>query len=57
MQAIDAKQFYGIAVAKNHTDITTAINGALKAIIADGEYKTIFKKYFPNNPVPPEYGG
>ena len=50
-------EHYGIAVGKNHKDILAGINGALKAIIADGEYKTIFKKYFPNNPVPPEYGG
>jgi polar amino acid transport system substrate-binding protein len=57
VQPIDTGEHYGIAVGKNHKDILAGINGALKAIIADGEYKTIFKKYFPNNPVPPEYGG
>jgi len=57
VEPIDTGEHYGIAVAKNRTDIRDAINGALKAIIADGTYKTIFEKYFPGVPVPPEYGG
>jgi polar amino acid transport system substrate-binding protein len=57
IEPIDTGEHYGIAVAKNRTDVKDAINGALKAIIADGTYKTIFEKYFPGVPVPPEYGG
>jgi len=57
VQTIDTNEHYGIAVGKGHPDITAAINAALKAIIADGEYKTIFNKYFPGVPVPPEFGG
>ena len=57
VQPIDTGEHYGIAVGKTHKDILAGINGALKAIIADGEYKTIFAKYFPGVPVPPEYGG
>jgi len=57
VQPIDTGEHYGFAVGKTHKDILAGINGALKAIIADGEYKTIFAKYFPNVPVPPEYGG
>jgi ABC-type amino acid transport substrate-binding protein len=57
VEPIDTGEHYGIAVAKNRTDIKDAINGALKAIIADGTYKAIFEKYFPGVPVPPEYGG
>jgi polar amino acid transport system substrate-binding protein len=57
VQPIDTGEHYGLAVAKNRPDIRDAINTALKAIIADGTYKTIFQKYFPGVPVPPEYGG
>ncbi len=57
VEPIDTGEHYGIAVAKNRTDIKDGINGALKEIIADGTYKTIFQKYFPGVPVPPEYGG
>ena len=57
VQPIDTNEHYGIAVGKGHPDITAAINTALKAIIADGEYKTIFTKYFPGVPVPSEFGG
>ena len=57
IEPIDTCEQYGIAVAKNRTDIKDGINTALKAIIADGTYKTIFQKYFPGVPVPPEYGG
>jgi ABC-type amino acid transport substrate-binding protein len=57
VEPIDTGEHYGIAVAKNRPDIKDGINGALKAIIADGTYKTIFQKYFPGVPVPPEYGG
>jgi polar amino acid transport system substrate-binding protein len=57
VEPIDTGEHYGIAVAKNRTDIKNAINTALKAIIADGTYTTIFQKYFPGVPVPPEYGG
>jgi ABC-type amino acid transport substrate-binding protein len=55
VQAIDTNEHYGIAVAKDRTDITAAINGALKAIIADGTYQTIFQKYFPGVEVPDEF--
>ena len=57
VQPIDTNEHYGIAVGKGHPDILAAINAGLKAIIADGEYKTIFNKYFPGVPVPPEFGG
>jgi ABC-type amino acid transport substrate-binding protein len=57
VEPIDTNEHYGIAVGKGHPDITAAINSALKAIIADGEYKTIFNKYFPGVAVPPEFGG
>ena len=55
VQTIDTNEHYGIAVAKDHPDITAAINQALKDIIADGTYQTIFQKYFPGVEVPQEY--
>lgn len=57
VQAIDTNEHYGFAVGKGHPDILAAVNAALKAIIADGEYKTIFTKYFPGVPVPSQFGG
>ena len=57
VEGIDTGEHYGFAVAKDHPDITAAMNQALKDIIADGTYKTIFAKYFPGVQVPPEYGG
>jgi len=57
VQPIDTGEHYGIAVAKDRPDILAAINGALAAIMADGTYTTIFNKYFPGVPVPPEFSG
>lgn len=57
VQAIDTGEHYGIAVSKDHPDVRDAINDGLKQIIDDGTYKTIFEKYFPGVPVPPEFGG
>ncbi|HEY3211126.1 MAG TPA: basic amino acid ABC transporter substrate-binding protein [Actinomycetota bacterium] len=57
VQPIDTGEFYGIAVGKDHKDILDAINKSLKAMIDDGTYKTIFAKYFPGVPVPPQFGG
>ena len=50
------------SIEKNNRRKRMAKNSAarrakLKAIIADGEYKTIFNKYFPGVPVPSEFGG
>jgi ABC-type amino acid transport substrate-binding protein len=57
VQPIDTGEHYGIAVAKDRTDILKGINDGLAAIIADGTYTQIFQKYFPGVPVPPEFAG
>jgi polar amino acid transport system substrate-binding protein len=57
VQPIDTGEFYGIAVGKDHKDILDGINRSLKAMIGDGTYRTIFQKYFPGVPVPPQFGG
>ncbi|HEY1330720.1 MAG TPA: basic amino acid ABC transporter substrate-binding protein [Actinomycetota bacterium] len=57
VEPIDTGEHYGFAVGKSHPDVRNGINTALAAIIANGTYTTIFQKYFPGVPVPPEYGG
>src|SRR5436190_14903168 len=42
VEPIDTGEHYGIAIAKTNPGLTQAINGALKDIIADGTYKTIY---------------
>jgi polar amino acid transport system substrate-binding protein len=37
----------GIGLRKTDTDLRDLLNGALKAIIADGTYDAVVKKYFP----------
>jgi ABC-type amino acid transport substrate-binding protein len=55
VQSIDTNEKYAFAFAPSSTALVTAWNDAFKEVIADGEYATIFEKYFPGTPVPPEY--
>jgi polar amino acid transport system substrate-binding protein len=55
VQSIDTNEKYAFAFAPTSTALVTAWNDAFKQVIADGEYATIFDKYFPGTPVPPEY--
>jgi ABC-type amino acid transport substrate-binding protein len=57
VQAIDTGEHYGFAVSKDNPKLLAALNGALKSLIDDGSYAKIFKKWFPGQPVPPEFGG
>jgi ABC-type amino acid transport substrate-binding protein len=57
VEPIDTGEHYGIAVGRTHRDFLAVINDSLKAIIDEGTYKRIFRKYFPGVPVPPEFGG
>ena len=57
VQAIDTDEHYGFAFSKENPELTEAVNGVLEEIIADGTYEEIFKKYFPDNPVPEEFKG
>jgi polar amino acid transport system substrate-binding protein len=56
-EAIDTDEKYGLAFSKDNPELTEAANGALEEIISDGTYGEIFKKWFPDLPVPPEYEG
>jgi ABC-type amino acid transport substrate-binding protein len=55
VQAIDTDEEYGFAFSKDNPELTEAVNGVLAEIIADGTYEGLFKKYFPDNPVPEEF--
>jgi polar amino acid transport system substrate-binding protein len=55
VQAIDTDEEYGFAFSKDNPELTEAVNGVLAEIIADGTYEDLFKKYFPDNPVPEEF--
>jgi polar amino acid transport system substrate-binding protein len=42
----------GWAVRKGNTVLVTELNGALKQIVSDGTWLSLYKKYFPQDPVP-----
>ena len=41
-----AEEHYGIAVAKDNTELLNTFNAALKTIKENGEYQKILDKYF-----------
>jgi polar amino acid transport system substrate-binding protein len=55
VQAINTDEKYGLAFSKKNPELRTAVDGVLEQIINDGTYEQIFKKWFPDLPVPPEY--
>jgi ABC-type amino acid transport substrate-binding protein len=57
VQAIDTDEHYGFAVSKDNPGLLKSMNFALKELIDDGTYAKIFKKWFPDQPVPPEFAG
>lgn len=52
---IDTNEKYAFAFAPTSTSLVTAWNNGLQQIIDDGQFATIFDKYFPGVPVPAEY--
>ncbi|GAA4610086.1 ABC transporter substrate-binding protein [Actinoallomurus liliacearum] len=42
----------GWAVRKGNTTLVTALNGALKQVVADGTWLKLYRQYFPQDPVP-----
>jgi polar amino acid transport system substrate-binding protein len=53
---VPTEEEYGIAVAKDNTQLLGEINEGLKEVISDGTYTTIFKKWFHLEP-PKEFQG
>ncbi len=52
---IDTNEKYAFAFAPTNTALVDAWNAGFQQIVADGTYATIFEKYFPGVPVPPEW--
>jgi ABC-type amino acid transport substrate-binding protein len=55
-EKVPTEEEYGIAVAKDNTQLLGEINKGLKEVISDGTYTTIFKKWFHLEP-PKEFQG
>jgi polar amino acid transport system substrate-binding protein len=55
VQGVGDVDKYAFAFAPTNQGLVDAWNYGLAQVIADGEYETIFGKYFPGTPVPPEY--
>lgn len=55
VQPIETNEKYSFALAKDTPDLLAAVNQALADLIQDGTFTTIYNKYFPGAPVPPEF--
>jgi ABC-type amino acid transport substrate-binding protein len=55
VEGIDTGEVYGFAFSPENPALHDAANAALVEIIADGTYVTIYEKWFPGAPVPPEF--
>jgi ABC-type amino acid transport substrate-binding protein len=55
VESIDTNENYGLALSESNPDLRDAVNDALAEIISDGTYETLFKKYFPDQDVPPQF--
>jgi ABC-type amino acid transport substrate-binding protein len=57
VEGIDTNEKYGFAFAPDNPALRDAVNVALAQIIADGTYASIYDRWFPGAPVPPEFQG
>lgn len=55
VQQIDTNEQYAFSFSQDNPELLAAWNDALKQVMADGTYTTIFNKYFPGVPVPDEF--
>lgn len=55
-ESVPTEEEYGIAVAKNSTELLEEINTGLEKVIADGTYTTIYEKWFHKEP-PKQFQG
>lgn len=55
VQPIETNEKYAFTFAKDTPDLVAAVNQALAELIQDGTFTTIYGKYFPGAPVPPEF--
>ena len=45
-EKVPTEEEYGIAVAKDNTELLEEINKGLEEVISDGTYTTIYEKWF-----------
>lgn len=50
VQVLETNEKYGFAVSKEKPDLRVAVNAALKKIMEDGRYATIYKTWFGTEP-------
>lgn len=50
VQVLETNEKYGFAISKDKPDLRVAVNAALKKIMEDGRYATIYKKWFNTEP-------
>jgi ABC-type amino acid transport substrate-binding protein len=55
-EKVPTEETYGIAVAKDNTELLAEINEGLEEVISDGTYTTIYKKWFKLEP-PKQFQG
>lgn len=55
VEPIETNEKYAFAFAKDTPDLVAAVNQALAELIQDGTFTTIYGKYFPGAPIPPEF--
>jgi polar amino acid transport system substrate-binding protein len=55
VEGIDTDEKYGLAFSPDNPELRDAVNVVLAEIIADGTYQTIYEKWFPGAPLPPEF--
>lgn len=52
VEEVETGEEYAMAVSKDNPGLLEAIDAALEELYADGTYAEIFKKYFPEQPLP-----
>jgi ABC-type amino acid transport substrate-binding protein len=55
VEPIDTNEKYAFAFGKDNPGLVEAVNGALRTLIDDGTYATIYDEWFPGAPVPEEF--
>lgn len=55
VEAIETNEKYAFAFSPTNPTLRQAVDNALKGLIADGTWATIYHKWFPTGEVPPEF--
>jgi polar amino acid transport system substrate-binding protein len=55
VEGIDTSEVYGLAFSPDNPELREAVNFVFAEMVADGTYVTIYEKWFPGAPIPPEF--